>query len=163
MPTTTPTPARTQLIVNAGFETDGAWEIPHTIYAAGYSFSRAHSGARSMRLGIASGSNIYAYSSVQQAVEIPGGVTQAALSFFYFPVTAWPDADRIYFCVLRASDDEILQSTIWTEYEQAWHSGSFDLRAYAGQRIKVHFGVKNDGLGITTAVYLDDVELWVTR
>jgi len=50
---------------------------------------------------------------------------------------------------------------VWTEYTQAWHQRSFDLRAYAGQRIKVHFGAKNDGQNWITSVYLDDVELWV--
>jgi hypothetical protein len=36
-----------------------------------------------------------------------------------------------------------------------------DMRGYAGQQIKVHFGVRNDGLDGISAIYLDDVELWV--
>jgi len=160
-PSVTPTRRWSQLIVNPSFETDEAWQIPQTEYPAGYSYSRPHTGVRSMRLGIPAGGNLYSYSSAQQAVEIPASATEATLTFYYWPVTAWPDMDRIYFCVLRASDDVALQTTVWTDYEQAWHQRSFDLRAYAGQRIKVHFGVKNDGEDWITSVYLDDVELWV--
>jgi hypothetical protein len=156
-----PTPRWTQWIVNPSFETDEAWQIPRTEYPAGYSYSRPHTGMRSMRLGIPAGGNLYSYSSAQQAVDLPASATEATLTFYYWPVTAWPDTDRIYFCVLRASDDVALQTTVWTDYEQAWHQRSFDLGAYAGQRIKVHFGVKNDGENWITSVYLDDVELWV--
>lgn len=104
---------------------------------------------------------MYSYSSAQQAVQIPSGATKAELTFYYFPVNGWSDGDRIYFCVLRASDNVILDATVWMDHNQAWNRRIFDLRAYAGQRIKVHFGVKNDGLDGITAVYLDDVELWV--
>jgi len=114
-----------------------------------------------MRLGIASGNNVYSYSSVQQTVEIPSGATRAMLSIYYFPVMAWPDADLIYFCVLRASDNSTLDCTFWQDLKQAWNLRTFDLLSYAGQRIKVHFGVRNDGLGGISAVYLDDVELRV--
>ncbi len=114
-----------------------------------------------MRLGLAPGGNLYSYSSVQQTVEIPNWATRAELSFYYFPLMALDDGDRIYFCVLRASDNTILQWSFWTDAHQAWNLRTFELRDYAGQRIKVHFGVRNDGLDGITAVYLDDVELWV--
>lgn len=157
----TPTPDEVQLIVNGGFETDEAWEILPTAYRAGYSYSRAHTGQRSMRLGIPAGGNVASYSSVQQVVQIPNAATQVELGFFYWPVTAWPDADRIYLTVLRASDDYVLQSTQWTDYEQAWHLRTLDLRPYAGQRIKLRFGVINDGQDWITSVYLDDITLLV--
>ncbi len=160
-PSVTPTLRWTQWIVNPSFESDEAWQIPQTEYPAGYSYSRSRTGVRSMRLGIPAGGNVYSYSSTQQTLELPASAIEATLTFYYWPVTAWPDADRIYFCVLRASDDVALQTTVWTDYEQAWQQRSVDLRAYAGQRIKVHFGVKNDGENWITSVYLDDVELWV--
>jgi hypothetical protein len=182
VPTATPTPTRTavptvvptptavatprpeqQWLINPGFELDNGWEIPRTVYPAGYSIAYAHGGLRSMRLGIASGRNVYSYSSAQQTVEIPADATQAVLTFCYYPVGTWPDADRIYFCVLRASDDFSLRTTVWTDLEVGWHQRTVDLSYYAGQRIKVHFGVKNDGLAGATAVYLDDVELRVRR
>ena len=114
-----------------------------------------------MRLGIESGANLFSYSSVQQTVLIPSGAVQADLSCYYYPVVAPADGDRIYFCVLRASDDYLLGQSVWMDYNPTWHQRVFDLRAYAGQSIKVHFGVKNDGLDGVTAVWLDDVTLTV--
>jgi hypothetical protein len=158
----TPRPEQ-QWLINPGFELDNGWDIPRTVYPAGFSSTHSHRGLRSMRLGIATEHNVYSYSSAQQTVEIPADATQATLTFYYYPVGAWPDADRIYFCVLRASDDFALRTTVWSDFEAGWHQRSVDLRYYAGQRIKVHFGVKNDGLAGATAVYLDDVELGVQR
>jgi len=132
-----------------------------TAYDAAYSLVRAHSGSRSMRLGISRGSGVYSYSSVQQAVQIPDTATEAQLSFYYFPIGTPGGDDITYFCVLRGSDSEILECNFWNNYDQAWHLGAFDLRQYAGQNVKVHFGVRNDGAGETLTVYLDDVELWV--
>jgi len=149
------------LIGNQSFETNEAWEILRTAYWADYSVSRAHSGSRSMRLGIDTSYNVYSYSSVQQTVDIPSGVTQAELSFHYFPVSPQVDGDRIYFCVLRASDDYLLERTFWTDHNQARNRRTFNLLSYAGQRVNLRFGVYNDGAPGTTAVYLDDVELWV--
>ncbi len=160
-PMPTPSPHYVQLIRNHSFETNEAWEILRTAYWADYSVSRAHSGSRSMRLGIDTSYNVYSYSSVQQTVDIPSGVTQAELSFYYFPVSAQVDGDRIYFCVLRASDDYLLERTFWTDHNQAWNLRTFNLLSYAGQRVNLRFGVKNDGLDGITTVYLDDVELWV--
>jgi C1A family cysteine protease len=159
-PTPTATPRPAQLIVNPSFETDEAWVIPDTDYDAGYSSSRAHSGWRSMRLGLEPGDNLFSYSSVQQMVEIPNGVTQAELSFYYFPLMVLGDDDRIYFCVLPDGEGQV-DCSYWTDDSQVWHLRSFDLLPYAGQTIRVHFGVKNDGLAHITTVYLDDVELWV--
>ena len=34
--------------------------------------------------------------------------------------------------------------------------------AFAGQRVRLRLGVKNDGLGGITCVYLDDVTLYVS-
>ncbi len=160
-PVPSATPQRRQLIINPSFETSEAWVILDTVYHAAYSLVRAHSGSRSMRLGISLGPGVYSYSSVQQAVHIPGTATEAQLSFYYFPIGTPGVDDTIYFCVLRASDSEILECNFWTNYEQAWHPGTFDLLQYAGQDVKVHFGVRNDGVGEILSVYLDDVELWV--
>jgi hypothetical protein len=50
------------------------------------------------------------------------------------------------------------------QWEQAWHLYTVDLlsrlQPYAGQRIRLRVGVYNNGDGMT-AVYVDDVELWV--
>jgi hypothetical protein len=133
----------------------------HTVYWAGYSTARAHSGSRSMRLGIETGPNLYSYSSAQQAVTISSGASYAQLSFYYYPVSTPGDDDTIYFCVLRAADDSEIKCHFWTEYTPGWHLGTFNLLEYAEQDVKVHFGVRNDGANGVTAVYLDDVQLHV--
>lgn len=162
-PAASPTPGGpyAQLIVNPSFETNEGWELLETRCPALYSVSRAHSGNRSMHLGIDTGANQASYSSVQQAVGIPAGVAQATLSFHYFPVTTQLDGDRFYFVIMRASDYAILRVVFATDMRQSWNLGSYDLREWAGQSIILRFSVKNDGLGGVTAVYLDDVEVWV--
>jgi len=167
-PTSTPTPTATsvgqQLIINSGFEANDVWVIPQTDWPAGYASapSPVHNGARSMRLGIVNpAEQRLAYSSVQQTVTIPAGITQATLTFFYYPVSTQVDADRIYFVVLRDFDDIHLEQTVWMDYTSAWQQRTFNLLPYAGRTIRVHLGVKNDGLDGVTAVYLDDVTLTV--
>jgi hypothetical protein len=165
-PTPIPTPTLTprapkQLIVNSSFETNEAWQIPRTAYPANYSTERAHTGLRSMRLGITSGDNVYSYSSCQQAVEIPSGVAQADLSFYYFPMMDAPGGDWLYFCILDANTDVALQCHTWIVVNGSWQQNTFSLLSYAGLQVKVHFGVRNDGTGGLSSVYLDDVELWV--
>ena len=48
-----------------------------------------------------------------------------------------------------------------TKGDDQWTFHQFDLMAYAGQTIKLHFGVYNDGWGRVTGMYLDDVSLEV--
>ena len=38
----------------------------------------------------------------------------------YWPVSSVADSDRIYFCILRASDDFELACDVWMEYHQDW-------------------------------------------
>ena len=114
-----------------------------------------------MHLGLAPGDNLYSYSSVQQTVDIPGGAIQADLSLYYFPRMSAADDDRMYFCVLLSDSNITLQCDFWTDNAQAWSRRTYDLTSHAGQRVKVHFGVRNDGQDGSSAAYLDDVELWV--
>ena len=155
------TPHVAQFIINPSFETDEAWQIPDTDYPAGYTTAYARSGLRSMRLGIPSGAPVFSFSSVQQTVEIPAGATQAELSFHYLPFMSGDAYDSLYFCVLRASDNAILQCDFWTSFNPVWTSRTYDLRAYAGMSIKVHLGMRNDEWDGTSVAYLDDAELWV--
>ncbi len=165
-PTNSLTPSSTpilpqQLIQNPSFETDDAWQILQTVYPASYSRSRAHSGVRSMRLGLALGGGMFSYSSVQQQVSLPARLQRADLSFYYFPLMSGDAEDSLYFCILQAADDAILECDFWTDAAQAWVHGARDLRSYAGQTVKLHWGVRNDGLAGASAAYLDDVELGV--
>jgi PKD repeat protein len=162
-PTPTPTPpvGPWQLLVNPSFENDLAWYIPQTVAPAAYTEERASTGRRSMRLGIGSGANVFSYSSCQQTVAIPGGVTVAELGLRYFPLMGWPDTDEIYLCVLAPDSEAALQCWRWQEFEPSWQTVFYDLSSFAGQSVKLRVGVRNDGLGEAATVFIDDVELWV--
>ena len=64
----------------------------------------------------------------------------------------------------RASDGTTLFEQRWKQWDQTWYPYTVDLlsalQPYAGQGIRLRIGVYNDGDGMT-AVYVDDVELWV--
>lgn len=156
------TPYYRQLVVNHSFENNEAWVLQGG-YLPGYSVSRARSGLRSMRLGIVAQYPSRVWSSVCQEVDIPAAVTEAQLSFYYFPVS-WPvDNDYIYLVLATACDPSAgteLKRVVWMERNQDWNVQIADLLPYAGQRVALRIGVYNDGQGVT-AVYLDDVELWV--
>ena len=161
--TPSPTPESRQLLLNPGFETDQAWTLENDRPA--YTMVRAHNGLRSMRLGIILPASGLVYTSIWQEVDLPGHVTSARLSLYYFPV-GWPeDTDFVYLSVTRSSDGTTLFADHWMRWEQTWHSYTVDLlsrlQPYAGQRIRLRLGVKNDGDGMT-AVYLDDTELQVS-
>ena len=150
-----------QLVINSSFETNEAWQILQTAYPAGYSTAQAHTGVRSMRLGIPSGDNLYSWSSCQQTIRMPSGLRQAELSFYYFPMMDAPGGDWLYFCVLDASTETTLQCDSWIAANGSWQQRTFSLLGYSGLAIKIHFTVKNDGGGGLSSVYLDDVNLWV--
>lgn len=162
-PTLSPTPESRQLLLNPSFEEDASW-VPEGGIAPVYTMARAHSGVRSMRLGIILPQSQPIWSSIWQEVELPSQITAAHLALHYFPV-GWPqDRDDLYLYVTRASDGTTLLVQRWMQWDQTWYPYTVDLlsalQAYAGQRIRLRIGVYNDGDGMT-AVYLDDVELWV--
>ena len=168
-------------MANGGFEYDGDWEIPVTKYPASYTAAAAHSGSRSMRVGITEPTdNSESYSSARQSVVVPTGATSVTLRFWLYPVSGEPAAlafpvhppaptlqettlasDAQYVLVLDENDLWI-DTLLWQRTnDRQWRFHQFDLMAYAGQTIKLHFGVYNDGWGGVTGMYLDDVSLEV--
>lgn len=152
-------------LVDGGFEAGEGWEIVLTAYSAGYVNQPAEyvanpvrSGTGAMRLGIAEGRNVYSYSAVDQAVTIPAEATAARLSFWYLPVSGQRDDDVQYLLVLKESGGyDVL---LWELRSAAeWERLEFALDGYRGQRVTLHWGVRNDGRGDRTVMYLDDVSL----
>ena len=183
LPSPTPTPPCTEEIANGGFEEDNAWEIPLTEYPATYTTALAHSGQRSMRVGIVAAShNRESYSSARQAVTIPTDAVSATLRFWLYPLSgeqgdpAFPaqplaatvqeaalDGDVQYVLVLNESN-EWIGTLVWQLSDQRkWKQHQFDLLAYAGRTIKLQFGAYNDGWDGVTATYVDDVSLEICR
>lgn len=178
-PTSTPSTC-VEGIANGGFEYDGDWEIAITAYPADYTTAMAHSGDRSMRLGIVEPEEeVYSYSSAQQAVTIPADVTSATLRFWLYPLSeesltelAFPDrplaptieaaplsGDAQYVLILD-EHGQWIDTLLWQRSDKRlWTFHQYDLITYAGQIIKLDFGVYNDGMDSVTAMYLDDVSL----
>ncbi|MFQ5342312.1 MAG: hypothetical protein ACE5F6_12270, partial [Anaerolineae bacterium] len=168
-PTPTPTPTQKpppgecqQVILNPGFEVTGFWTLGNTPRPARYTTMNKHSGERSMLMGIRPfEQDVYSYSSVWQAINIPPDADSVALSFWYWPATeeftdrdwqaAWifgPDFDSPPLApVLKIRSNE----QVWKYHEQ-------DLTEFAGQTITLYFTVFNDGRGYRrTWWYVDDV------
>ena len=170
-PTCTPQPTSTptstpgscnNLLLNGGFEATANWNIPRTAWPAGYSTTRAHSGSRSLRLGLEWGDpNVYSNSAANQRVTLPATASSATLSFWYYAISG--DAyDGIYCWVL---DDygrvlgEPLRLRWPNSNTQTWTLRTFDMTPYLGQSVRVHFEVFNNGSGGITTLYVDDAAL----
>ena len=182
--------AARDIIVNGDFEAGSGWRMPDTPRPAGYSGQVVYDGWRSLRVGIVNGENGYAYSSAQQTVTLPADTLTATLSLYLYPVSSesvsiaqhqvlqqdlafsvWPPSsfsamlgDAQYVLVLHP-DGTILGTLLWLSPSngQSWQHHAFDLTPYAGQTVVLHLGVRNDGQGGWTGMYVDDVSLVVAR
>ncbi|PWH15691.1 MAG: hypothetical protein DDG58_10680 [Ardenticatenia bacterium] len=153
-----------QLIVNGSFETEEGWVFSQTRVPATYSTEIAHSGRRSVRLGIVSGPDLYSYSSVYQTITIPAGVQRVVLRYWTYPISqdVYPNDLQLVLVLEGARIVAIADQSL--SNARQWLPGSFDLTRFAGRTITLYFGVYNGGgTGSTTAMYLDDVELVVER
>jgi hypothetical protein len=170
----------TEEIVNGSFENDEAWDLPITKYTASYTTDAAHRGDRAMRIGIVEpADNRYSYSSARQWVTIPSDTISATLRLWLYPMSGDPAAlvaptgplaptveeailpgDAQYVLILNQDEQWIDAPLLWQRRDdRAWTFHEFDLMAYAGRTIKLHFGAYNDGWGGATGMYLDDVSL----
>lgn len=168
------------VIINGGFEGNSGWEIPTTEYSAAYSTAEKHSGTKSMRTGITNPlDNRYSYSSTHQRVSIPSGTTSAYLTFWIKPfsgavgtlsIPSRPEvglplndiqmAGDVQYLLVLDSNFNIIRTLLWQLSDsRAWTEYQFNLVAYAGQTIWLHFGTYNDGLNGVSSMYVDDVAL----
>ncbi|MEA3346108.1 MAG: cohesin domain-containing protein [Chloroflexota bacterium] len=151
-----------ELVENGGFETDEAWEIPDTAFSADYS-DEAHSGERSMRLGIPPGyPDSYAYSSVYQDVTIPFEAESATFSFWYKPYTVDSSGWDRQYVLLYDTSGSLRDTALWGLYNSGeWTHHTFDVSSYAGETLRLYFGVYNNSYYYygRTWMYVDDVSL----
>jgi hypothetical protein len=132
-----------------------------------------------MRTGIViPADNRYSYSSTRQLVSIPSNAVNATLSFWLYPISGEaasmavpplpkmsdfgkvPLAGDVQYVLILDPYNNWIDTLVWQRTNtQAWTYLTFDLKGYAGQSIKLHFGTYNDGYGGITAMYVDDVSL----
>ncbi|HKZ82640.1 MAG TPA: hypothetical protein VJ793_03165 [Anaerolineae bacterium] len=168
--------ATRDILIDGNFEAGSGWDLPTTPYPAAYSSRIVYDGLQSLRLGIDVGGNVDATSSAQQTVTIPISATLAELSVHWYGASseeqmAAPDpialarqaaGDAQYLRVVDPASGATLETLFWTlSNTQTWRHGVFDLTAYAGQSIVLHFGVTNDGVGGRTAMVVDNASLVV--
>ena len=155
-----PTPACTDWIFDGGFEQDSpAWSSQSVCLPTLWA-DLAHSGQRSMRVGVAAGSSSTCYSTIGQAVQVPTGTQSITLTFWYYTVSADSTGDRQYALLQNDPGTATLRTFFNTPMnEQTWASAQYSLDAYRGQTIRIVFGAYNDGDGQATAMYVDDVAL----
>ena len=169
-----------QAIVNGGFEVDSSWDIPQTAYPAGYTTTEAHSGSQSMRTGIISlANNTSSYSSARQKVSLPSGTSSAYLTFWIKPFSgsvqglALPQepvegsqlneiqlSGDVQYVLILDTNGNTLRTLVWQLSDsRTWTKFDFNLAAYAGQTIWLHFGTYNDGANSVASMFVDDVSL----
>lgn len=173
------------IMINGRFETEDVWTMPITPKTAQFGRTVVYSGRQAVQIGSLGGPNVYAYSSAQQSVTIPAGTQMAMLTFHTYTVSGdaevaaktavfpannsavtvqsaqVPAGDAQYALILDP-DNTILEILFWEKSnEQLWQNRTYDLTAYAGQTIRLHFGVYNDGQNGRTGLVVDNVSLLV--
>jgi len=154
-------PACEELIENGGFEDETAWLIGPTPRPARYTGEQAHSGSRSLLLGLRPGEgDVRSYSSARQILSLPPDAGSLTLTFWYLPVSDLDEGDRQE-CLLLDEGGHMLATLMRGNINAAeWSQKSYDLGAYAGQTVAVYFNAYNDGDGGgVTGFYLDDVSV----
>ena len=151
-----------ELIINGGFEaTDLHWHLGGTALPPSYSTARTYAGTRALRLGIVDSANLDASDSLYQDIAIPDSAQHFTLSFHYW--ASHEDAPGSDMQLLNVSDATtgVRLAQPWSRLsnEQAWQFAQIDLTHYRGRTLRIEFGVRNDGSGGRTALYLDDVSL----
>lgn len=154
-----PSPPCQDLIVNGGFEADGAWTLGGSRQPV-YTTDQVFSEQRSVLCGISPpADDASADSAVYQVVAVPDGIASATLGFWVQRHSEDIADDRQQVLVL---DDQMQTDLVLMDLlsnDGVWSYAAFDLSAYAGQTIYIYFNVINDGDGARTWMYLDDVSL----
>ncbi len=177
-PTATPTPLPTlpsgctsDTIQNGGFESDSAWIFGDSPVRGAFVSTVVHTPLRSVRLGIdpaagSAGTDRVSYSSIRQPFVISPFASTAQLRWWQFnrteeaPAPAPPaSADRQEVILLQPElKTEVVLSRVRSN-ETAWTQQLIDLTSYRGQSLVLYFNTYNDGNGLRTWQYLDDVQI----
>jgi len=165
MPTPTPTftptpaiPACTELAVNGDFEREDGWTIANTPYKARYGSAVAHTGTRSLQLGMVEpAQNQFSYSSVEQRFVVPAG-HKITLEFWYRMPDSGGSGDYGYF-LLQPDGGTWRTLRIVNERITEWTRLQVDVSHYAGSAFTLRLGVRNDGAGDGAAavMYVDSL------
>ena len=101
------------------------------------------------------------YSLVYQQFTVPAG--QSRLNLWHWDYSTDPASDIQYAYVTDGSGNNVLQLIVaqYGTNGQTWINEQVDMTPYAGQSVRIYFGVYQDGGGDDTGMYVDDVALYV--
>jgi glycine betaine/choline ABC-type transport system substrate-binding protein len=166
----TPAQVCQEIVLNGNFEQDKNWKLPTTARPSFYTSDIAHSGERSLHLGIINENDDLAAQSVaKQRLFIPEQVEgasvakSATLSYWYHP-TSFDTAEGDTLGALIYNSDETfvlrkLQGSV--SNEQAWVRQDYNMSSFIREEIVLYFYVETDGDGQGSGMYLDQVSLQV--
>ena len=157
-----PAPECTDVLTNGSMDERTAWQLPLTRVRAAYVAGGGFGDSDGLRLGPAEKQFApTSYSTAFQDVAVPADAKRIVLrTFMLRRASATPGDDLQYIRVTslsrRASVRTLLRSTINSNH---WEAQEFDLTAYKGQRVRVLFGVYNNGRGGVTSMIVDSISL----
>ena len=176
VPTPTLTPLPTipagcvdNVIVNGGFEENGFWIFGDTPVRPAYTSIQVHSGKRAVRLGVEPPApDRHSFSSIRQPIFISSQAITAQLRWWaYFrseeapspTVTDFQDRQEVILLNPDLSTNTVLSRVRLNS--GAWQEQLLDLTNFTGKNLVLYFNVWNDGNGLRTWQFVDDVTISV--
>jgi len=170
---TIPAGCTTDTILNGGFENDAFWIFGDSPVPPAYVSTDFHTPARAIRMGITPdmGPIVHpkeSFSSIRQPFEISPFATTAQLRWWSLyrseeaPTDSPGDGQDKQQVILLAPDLStvaVLRSV--RRNTGSWQPDMVDLTSYRGRQLLLYFNVFNDGSGLRTWQFLDDVVLSV--
>ena len=158
-----------ELALNGSFESvedDPIWGFGVTASPPTFTSERVHSGESALYLGIMEQKDDRnSQSLVKQLISIPADAQSATLSYWYNPVSAdFNNGDAQGGLIYNNNETVVLRKLMRDlSDEQLWSQQTDDLSAFIGEDIILYFYVENDGNGLPSGMYLDDVSVEVCR
>jgi hypothetical protein len=150
------------LVKNSAFNSNEDWVLLLGDYAARFADEHHVSPPRSLRAGMAPGDNQKAWSSARLPLTLPSRAHSVKLTLRYLPQSngVGDGYDLQYIGILDAAGTYIA-SVVPTALrdEDTWQSATYDLQPYLGQTIFLYVGARNDGVGNSTRIYVDDIQV----
>lgn len=156
-------------LINGDFEQDGGWILGSALAPPQIVNNQPHGGARTLVLGNPpelGGSDQSGDSSIRQLVTIPLTAPGATLRWWHRYGTSEAvvldqatSGDRQELFLLTAEGQPLATLQQVRRNDSGWQAETLDLTAYRGQSLYLVFTVFNDGNGLPTWAYLDDLQL----
>jgi hypothetical protein len=154
-----------ELLVNGGFEVPGTgWQpltpaLPPELDAA-YVATPVFAGTQALRIGIIEGPNTAITGGVYQTVDLPPQANPIVLSFRYQPrYEPNPGSDLQFLDIVDEATNERTRLWAGLSNQETWLFSQINLTQLQGRRVRIEFGVSNNGSGGRTALYLDQISL----